>query len=328
MSPVCDPCRPTGSHAILQRLSTFNGRSTISTLADVNLNRLAVFVAVVDAGSLSAAGRRLGIATTMVSAHMQRLEREVGASLLLRTTRSLRLTEAGEGFYESARQIVADAEAAIAAAAGDTAAPRGRLRVTAPVDYAERVLAPVAVALQRRHPELQIEVLAVDRPLDLVAEQIDVAVRIGDLADSELRGTRVGRFGKLAVASPRLLHDRPLPTRPEDLADWPLVALSVLSQPLNFRFSSDAGAQEVRLRSSLALNTASAVRSAALAGGGLCVLPDYLVADDIAAGRLVVLLPGWRLPDGGIHALYPAARQPPRKTRVLIEALQAEAGAS
>jgi DNA-binding transcriptional LysR family regulator len=314
---------------MLEALSTLNGSSAISTLADVNLNRLAVFVAVVEAGSLSAAARRLGLATTMVSTHLQRLEREVGASLLLRTTRSLRLTEAGEGFYESARQIVADAEAAIAAAAGDTAAPRGRLRVTAPVDYAERVLAPVAVELQRKHEQLQIEVLAVDRALDLVAEQIDVAVRIGELADSELRGTRVGRFDKYIVASPALLQGRQAPTRPEELAALPFIALSVLAQPLIFSFSADGEAEQtVRFQAALAMNTASAVRSAALAGGGLCVLPDYLVADDIAAGRLVALLPGRRLPEGGIHALYPAARQPPRKTRVLIEALQAQAGAA
>jgi DNA-binding transcriptional LysR family regulator len=314
---------------MLQGLSTLNGRSAISTLADVNLNRLAVFVAVVEAGSLSAAARRLDIATTMVSAHMQRLEREVGASLLLRTTRSLRLTEAGEGFFEAARQIVANAEAAIAAAAGDMAAPRGRLRATAPVDYAERVLAPVVVSLKQQYPDLQIEVLAVDQPLDLVAEQIDVAVRIGELADSELRGTRVGRFGKHAVASPDLLRGRPVPARPEDLAALPFVALSVLAQPLVFSFSAeDASEETVRLQAALAFNTASAVRSAALAGGGLCILPDYLVADDLAAGRLVTLLPAWRLPEGGIHALYPGARQPPRKTRVLIEALQARAGAS
>lgn len=263
----------------------------------------------------------------MVSAHMQRLEREVGASLLLRTTRSLRLTGAGEGFFEAARQIVADAEAAIAAAASDTSAPRGRLRVTAPVDYAERVLAPVAVALRRQHAELQIEVLAVDRPLDLVAEQIDVAIRIGELVDSELRGIRVGTFGKCAVASPALLQGQPKPARPEDLAALPFIALSVLAQPLQFRFSADGEAEQpVRFQAALAMNTASAVRSAALAGGGLCVLPDYLVADDLAAGRLVEPLPDWRLPEGGIHALYPAARQPPRKTRVLIEALQALAG--
>jgi DNA-binding transcriptional LysR family regulator len=307
----------------------FGWKTTINTVANVNLNRLAVFVAVVEAGSLSAAARRLGIATTMVSAHMQRLEREVGASLLLRTTRSLRLTEAGEGFFDAARQIVADTERAIAAAAGDTAEPRGRLRVTAPVDYAERVLAPVAVALTQRHPQLQIDVLAVDRPLDLVAEQIDVAIRIGELADSDLRGTRVGRFGKCIVASPGLLRGRPTPAQPADLAALPFIALSVLAQPLSFAFSTGGGAEQtVRFQAALAMNTASAVRSAAMAGGGLCVLPDYLVADDLAAGRLVALLPGWQLPEGGIHALYPAARQPPRKTRVLIEALQACTGSS
>lgn len=307
----------------------FEWKIAINSLADVNLNRLAVFVAVVEAGSLSAAARRLGIATTMVSAHMQRLEREVGASLLLRTTRSLRLTEAGEGFFDAARQIVADAEAAIAAAAGDTVEPRGRLRVTAPVDYAERVLAPITVALSHRHPQLQIDVLAVDRPLDLVAEQIDVAIRIGQLADSELRASRIGSFSQQVVASPSLLEDRSPPAEPTDLAALPFLALSVLAQPLLWRFSAAGQAdQQPHLQARLSFNTASALRSAALAGGGFTMLPDYLVADDLTAGRLVRLLPGWQLPEGGVHALYPAARQPPRKTRVLIEALRAQAGAS
>lgn len=301
----------------------------INALANVNLNRLAVFVAVVEKGSLSAAARRLGIATTMVSAHMQRLEREVGASLLLRTTRSLRMTEAGEGFFDAARQIVADTERAIAAAAGNTAEPRGRLRVTAPVDYAERVLAPVAVALTQRHPQLQIDVLAVDRLLDLVAEQIDVAIRIGQLADSELRATRIRSFSAYVVASPSLLEGRAAPAHPGELAALPLIALTVLPQPLQCRFNADGEAEQaVRLQSVLSFNTASALRSAALAGGGMAMLPDYLVADDLAAGRLVRLLPGWHLPEGGIHALYPAAQQPPRKTRLLIEALRAQAGES
>ncbi len=307
----------------------FEWKIAINALANVNLNRLAVFVAVVETGSLSAAARRLGIATTMVSAHMQRLEREVGASLLLRTTRSLRMTEAGEGFFDAARQIVADTERAIAAAAGNTAEPRGRLRVTAPVDYAERVLAPVAVALTQRHPHLQIDVLAVDRPLDLVAEQIDVAIRIGQLADSELRATRIRSFSAYVVASPSLLEGRAAPAHPGELAALPLIALTVLPQPLQCRFNADGEAEQaVRLQSVLSFNTASALRSAALAGGGMAMLPDYLVADDLAAGRLVRLLPGWHLPEGGIHALYPAAQQPPRKTRLLIEALRAQAGES
>ncbi len=318
-----------GSRAILPTPSTFDGKSIINTLSEVNLNRLAVFVAVVEAGSLSAAARRLGVATTMVSAHIQRLEREVGASLLLRTTRSLRLTEAGEGFYDAARQIVADAEAAIAAAAGDSTEPRGRLRVTAPVDYAERVLAPAVVDLRRRHPALQIELLAGDRPLDLLAEHIDVAIRIGELADSGLRATRIGRFDLRVVCSPALLVDRPSPQAPADLAALPFIALSVLAQPLQWRLTAgDGSEQAVRLAAALSMNTASAVRSAALAGGGACMLPDYLVDEDLAAGRLVALLPGWRLPEGGIHAVYPDARQPPRKTRLLIEALQAPAAAS
>lgn len=316
---------PGGSSRIVQTLSIAVGRSTISTLADVNLNRLAVFVAVVEAGSLSAAARQLGVATTLVSTHIRRLEQELGASLLLRTTRSLSLTDAGATFFEAARQIVADAEAAIAAASVATDDPRGTLRVTAPIDYGALVVAPVAVALQKRYPKLQIELLAGDRIFDLVADKIDVAIRIGQLADSAHRAARIGSFAECLVASPELFADHPWPAHPRDLAALPFIALSVLPRPLDWRFSADGEPpQDVRFASSLSVNTAHALRSAAAAGGGLAILPDFTAGRDIATGRLVRVLPQWQLPTGGIHALYPATRHPPQKTRALIDALKAQ----
>ena len=284
-----------------------------------------VFVAVVEAGSLTAAAGRLGVAKTMVSAHMRRLEEELGASLLLRTTRSLRLTEAGEAFYDAAKQIVADAQAAIEAASQATKAPRGTLRVTAPVDYGAMVVAPVAVALREKYPELHIELLAADRVMDLLADQIDVAIRIGRLADSGHRATRIGGFAERLVASPAYLGGRAAPRSPAELDGWPFIALTVLPHAAVWSFTGPGERSiEVRFRPTMSTNTASALRAAAVAGGGLAILPDFVVAQDLAAGRLVHLLPDWQLPTGGVHAVFPATRHMPRKTRVLIDALKVQ----
>jgi len=143
----------------------FLRRLTIA-LGDINLNRLVVFVAVVEAGSLTSGASRLGLAKAMVSAHMQRQEAELGASLLVRTTRRLGLTEAGEAFYEAVRDVVRDAQEAVDAVGQSASEPRGALRITAPVDYGANVVAPLAVSLQRRFPGLTIELLTGDRLFD------------------------------------------------------------------------------------------------------------------------------------------------------------------
>lgn len=294
----------------------------------VNLNRLAVFVAVVEAGSLSAAARRLGLAKTMVSAHIQRLEAEVGASLLLRTTRRQSLTDAGEAFYEAARRIVLDAQEAISAAGRETAEPRGTLRVAAPNDYAASVVAPVAVQLHQRHPQLKVELLAGDRVVDMLKEGIDVAIRAGRLADSGLQATRIGSFTEWVVASPLLFEGRAMPRQPKELAQLPFVALSVLPQPLNWTLTSASGRarRTLRFEQVMSANTSHAVRSAVLAGGGLAVLPDYSVKAEVAAGRLVKVLPEWSLPESGIYAVFPAARHRPQKVRVFLELLRLRIG--
>lgn len=295
----------------------------MQALSGVNLNRLAVFVAVVEAGSLSAAAQRLGLAKTMVSAHIQRLEAELGASLLLRSTRRQSLTDAGEAFYEASRRIVQDAQDAISAAGRDSAEPRGTLRITAPNDYAATVVAPVAVALRRRHPGLGVELVAGDRVVDLLKEGIDVAIRAGRLADSSLQATRIGSFSEWLVASPRMFEAGAVPTRPQDLAALPFIALSALNQPLNWSFTSASGRSRrtLRFEQAMSCNTSHAVRSAALAGGGLAVLPDYAVKTDVAAGRLLKLLPGWSLPESGIYAVFPASRHRPKKVRAFLDAL-------
>jgi DNA-binding transcriptional LysR family regulator len=295
----------------------------MADISSVNLNRLLIFVTVVEAGSLTAAANRLGLTKTMVSTHMQRLESEIGASLLVRTTRRLNLTDAGEAFYEASRRIVSDAETAISAAGHDTEEPRGTLRITAPVDYGATVVAPVAVALQQRYPRLKIELLAGDRFFDLITDGIDVAIRIGRLTDSGHQAVRIGSFEHWLVASPQFLERVGMPRTLDDLKDLPFVALSVLPQPLSWTFKTQGGTEQtVRFNSTFSANTAYAAGITALAGAGLAVLTDFAVAEHVAAGRLVRVLPEWELSDGGIHAVFPAARHRPKKTRVFIDELR------
>ena len=297
-----------------------------STLSGINLNRLVAFVAVVEAGSLTGAAGRLGVAKTMVSAHMQRLEAELGVNLLVRTTRRLALTEAGEAFYDAARHIVQSAEEAVNAIGQDRAELQGTLRITAPVDYSANVVAPLAVALQRTHPGLKIELHSGDRRFDLVAEGIDVAIRLGKLADSNHQAVRVAPLASWLVAAPSLLAGLKL-SRPRDLAALPFVALSVLPHPSSWTFEGPGQRRErVHFEPRLTANSAHTTRSAALAGGGMAILPEYAVADDIRSGRLEHVLPKWSVPSGGVYAVFPATRYRPQKVRVLIDALRAHLG--
>ena len=297
-----------------------------TTLAAVNLNRLVIFVAVVEAKSLTAAAARLGMAKTAVSAHMQRLEAELGASLLVRTTRKLSLTETGTHFYEAARAIVRDAEAAVQAAGHNAPELRGTLRVTAPVDYGALVVAPVLVKLRQQHPALKIDLLAGDRLFDLVAEGIDVAIRLGRLADSNLRAVRIGSFSSWLVAHPDLVPLK-MPSQPEAFASFPFVALSVLPHPLTRRFEGPGKkVRTVQFKAVMVANTAYVMRALTLAGAGIAVMSDFAAADDVASGRLVRLLPEWKLPGGEVHVVFPATRYRSEKVQALIQTLTVHLG--
>ncbi|KVH65555.1 LysR family transcriptional regulator [Burkholderia cepacia] len=295
----------------------------MADLRDVNLNRLAVFVAVVDAGSLTAAAERLGLAKTVVSTHMQRLESEVGANLLVRTTRRLSVTDAGRPFYDACRDIVRAAESALDAVSSDAGPLRGTLRVSVPIDYGALVVAPAVVALRDRHPGLDVELVANDRVVDLVADNLDVAIRIGRLADSNYRAVQLGTYEKWLVASPAFVarHGRPQDT--DALAALPFVMLSTLPRPQTLELEdANGGTASVRCAAHVVSNTATACRAIVLAGGGFGLLTDFSTADDLTAGRLVRLLPAWRSAPAGIHAVYPSTRLPSPKVRAFIDAMK------
>ncbi len=295
-------------------------------IRDVNLNRLAIFAAVVETGSFTAASARLGIAKTMVSTHMQRLEAETGANLLVRTTRRLSVTEAGQTLYEATREILRTAETAFGEIARGGGPMRGGLRVSAPIDYGALVVAPALVALNAAHPDLDIELICEDRLVDLVAERIDVAVRLGKLTDSNHRAVRIGSFERWLVASPAALARLGLPERPAELTGWPYATLSSL-QRLELELQRDDGSRtRVRCRRRFGSNSTPAVRAALLAGCGFGTATSFAAEEDIAAGRLVRILPEWSLPKADIHAIYPSMHHPSAKVRAVIEVLKTQLG--
>jgi DNA-binding transcriptional LysR family regulator len=308
----------------------------MADVRDVNLNRLAIFVAVVDAGSLTAAAARLGLAKTMVSTHMQRLEAEVGASLLVRTTRRLGVTEAGRAFYEASVKILRAAEEALNAVSGEASPVRGMLRVSSPIDYGALVVAPALVELRRTHPQLDVELLCTDQYVDLIADGIDVAIRLGRLADSNYRAVKLGSFVKWVVASPEFIGKWGPPRTPADLPALPFCALTVLPRPLTLDLRRSGGdgdgdgeTQSVRCENAFLMNTADACRAATLAGGGFGLLTDFSCGGDLAAGRLIRLLPQWATEFASIQAVFPPTSHPPAKVRALIDTLkQRLAGAS
>jgi DNA-binding transcriptional LysR family regulator len=273
-----------------------------------NLKRLAYFAEVVETGSFTAAAERLGITKAVVSQQVAKLEQAFETTLLVRTTRSVRPTEEGRAFYERCARILAEAQEAFDGLEVDDRAPTGMLRLTAPFDYGVAVVVPAIAEFHRRFPACTADVVISDQTLDPVEKDIELAIRVGWLTDSNLRARRIGSFQQVLVASPALaagLDD----AEPGQIADLPFVANSVLRDPLSWTFSNGDGQQRsVRLSSTLAIDATLGVLEAVRGGVGASVLPDYAVQADLASGRLVRLLPAWSLPSGGIYAVTPATR--------------------
>lgn len=285
----------------------------------INLNRFAYFVAVVDAGSFTGAAERLGITKTVVSQQVARLEAELKTSLLARTTRRVAPTEAGRTFYARCVMILREAEQAVAELAQANAEPMGVLRIAAPNDYGAIVVAPLAAAFSQRFPACSVELVLADAKIDLIANEIDLSIRVGWLDDSSFQARRIGGFRQMLVAAPDLAG---AVAEPDDLGALPFIANGALGEPLTWQFNrGDFERRTIRMRQVMTINTTPAVLAATLAGGGLSVLPDFVIDDHLKAGRLVQILPAWTLPSGGIHAVYPAARFRPPKVTAFVAML-------
>lgn len=297
----------------------------------INLNRLVYFAAVVDAGSFTAAAERLGITKAVVSQQVARLEREVGTTLLIRTTRRVHVTEAGRMFHARCTLVLKDAEDAFDELAQAAAGPTGTLRLTAPNDYGTAVVVPVVAAFSARYAACRVELTLSDQTVDLVSGGIDMAIRVGWLPDSGLQARRIGTFEQLAVCGAAFVSSFDA-KEPADLAHVPFVANKALRDPLLWQLSRTGHTDHVvQMQAAISIDATPAVLVAVLLGGGMSVLPDFLVRQELDAGRLVQVLPDWQLPSGGIYTVYPAARfRPPKVTafaEMLIAAERSRGGA-
>ncbi|WP_197735901.1 LysR family transcriptional regulator [Stella humosa] len=287
-----------------------------------SLNRLVYFVAVVETRAFTRAAERLGVTKAVVSQQVARLEAELGTSLLVRTTRRVEPTEAGRMLHARAATILREAEDAFAELDHANSAPRGTLRLTAPTDYGTITVVPAVTEFLRRHPACRAEIRLNDRRLDLQSGDLDLSIRVGWLADSSMHARRIGHFEQVLVAAPDFADDIAKMSAPGDLATVPFVANLALRDPLAWQFARGDGEREgFQASAAMAIDTTQAVHAAVLCGAGLSVLPDFLVAADLAAGRLVEVLPQWRLPSGGIHAVFPTARFRPSRVGAFVDLL-------
>ncbi|WP_437486772.1 LysR family transcriptional regulator [Sorangium sp. So ce1014] len=291
----------------------------------MDLNRIAVFVRVVDEQGFTAAARVLGLPKSSVSRSVALLEQALGARLLHRSTRSVRLTEAGAAFYERASRGVASLEEAAAMAADLEAVVRGTIRITAPVDVGVAMLEPAIARFVRRHPAVRIDVVLTGRVVDLVEEGFDLALRAGPLRDGSVIARRIGQVEVALYASPRYLERAGVPGSLGDLAAHRCVLFRATRGRAAWTLQGPAGDETVEVEGPLAVDELSFARRAVLAGVGIGLLPAVLCAREVARGRLVRVLPSHVASGAPLHLVYPSARYLPHRIAAfrdfLVEAL-------
>lgn len=289
------------------------------------LREMAVFARVVEAGGFGRAAVRLGMSTPAVSKQVSRLEAGLGVKLLHRSTRAMSLTDAGRAVYAECARMLQAAEAAETAAGHLVSVPRGGLRLSAPVAFGQRRVLPWLPGFLARYPEIRVELVLLDRCVDLAEEGFDLVLRLTDQPPESLAARPLGRVAFTLCAAPAYLARHLPPQRPEELAGHNCIRQGAPQVRSTWRFIGAAGESTVRVSGNVAVGGGEEARQLLLAGVGCGVLPDYVVADDLAAGQLCALLPDWRPlgPFNQIHALYLPNRQGDSKLRACIDDLLA-----
>ena len=286
------------------------------------LDELAVFLAVLETGSLAGAARRLRRSPAAVTRTLASLETRVGARLIERTTRSLAVTEVGRHVAEDARRTLAAYQVTVERE--ETGRLGGHLRLSAPVEFGRRHVAPVVSRFLNAHPAVTAELVLNDRNLDLVDEGLDLAVRIGRLADSGLVVRKLGEVRRMIVAAPAYLDHCGAPRAPADLAGHEIIFGSTVAGPTEWRFEGPRGPVSVRLRPRLMINAMEPVIGAVVAGKGITRALSYQVAGEIADGRLVRLLAEFESAPLPVQLVTPSARLTPPRVRAFLDFAVAE----
>jgi DNA-binding transcriptional LysR family regulator len=286
------------------------------------MDRLAsmeAFVLVVETGSFSAAARRLHVGQPAVSKMVAQLEDRLGVKLLVRTTRGLTATEAGLNYYERARRSIEEADEAELAARGAGSSLTGRLRICGAVTFARIHLLPRLPEFLARHSELEMEVVLDDRNIDLVQEGIDVALRMGQLADSSLTAKRIASGRHVVLGTPAYFERAGEPAAPSDLAAHQAVIYDQGSGGADWTFRRDGAEIAVTLKGRLRVTAAEGVRAAVLANAGIAVASEWMFSPEIADRTVQTVLQDWELPRIDLWAVFPAGRTATTKARIFAE---------
>ena len=276
-------------------------------------------LAAVDGGSLTAASRQLGMPLPTVSRNVSELEARLGTQLVIRTSRKLLLTDAGNDFVAAGRRVLEQLDEAERAAAGEYRTPRGDLLVTAPIMFGKLHVTPVVLRFIAAYPEVNVRVVFFDHVVDLVENHVDVAVRFGHLPDSGLVAARVGEIHWVICASPAYLSTHDAPIVPDDLAKHDCIAFEGLQMVRTWPFGRGTDAKTIAIRPRFAANTAEAVIEAAIAGIGIARLTSYQAAGAIREGRLVRLLRGHDPEPLPVHLVHTGPPLAPLKMRAFLD---------
>lgn len=274
-----------------------------------HLRSLAVFAKIAELGSFRAAARALSLSPSVVSHHVNELERRLSLPLLYRSTRRLALTPDGEKLFVSAREMVSAAVRGLDAVSGHSESPTGTLRLTAPAFLAETSLCKDLAAFSGAHPNVRLMVSFTDAPRDLLRDGFDLALRVGRLEGSTHKTRKLAEMQRLLVCSPRYLSARKPPRTPQDLETWDYIQLS--SRPAELALTSPRKKKPtlVTFNPKVSVDSAAALRELVIAGAGIATLPEVTVRSDVAVGRLVELLAGWRTARLGVYAVWPSSAQ-------------------
>lgn len=284
-------------------------------------HEMTVFTAVAEEGGFSSAARRLHMSAPAITRAVASLEQRLGTQMLVRTTRSVSLTETGQDYLDKARRLLANIEAADEAAVGINSTPSGKLAITCPTVIGCRFVVPCILDYLERCPDAQVKCIFLDRAVNLLEEGFEVGIRFGDLEDSSMRATQVGKYSDVVCGTPSYLAKNGTPKIPTDLCDHTLVGFTKEQSPNLWRFHENGQTMPIRIAPRVMLATVDNALAVAKRGLGLVQLPSYQIADEVSKGHLEVVLETFESPPYPIHIVHRESRAQSAKVRAFVDLL-------
>lgn len=283
------------------------------------LNLMTIFVAVAEQEGFSGAARYLNISPPAVTRAVATLEEHLGVKLFNRTTRFVRLTEAGQRYFEDAQRVIAAADEADEAAIGVNSEPKGHLVVTAPVLFGRLYVMPSISDYMQRYQDTEVTVLLLDRIVNLLEEGVDVGIRIGDLPDSSYKALRVGQVRRVLCASPAYLAEHGIPSSPDELVKHQLIVAGMITPNIDWRFEKDGSSTTIRIKARLRVTSNDSAIEAAISGLGITQLLSYQIAPQVASGELKIILSEFETKPIPIHVIHREGRYASAKVRSFVD---------